>query len=62
MYQAYLRGLSLTEVGALYGVGPERVRQVFSGVLLSEGGKPGFGLWSLAFWMGDLMDRGLYSC
>lgn len=29
MYQAYLRGLTLTEVGALYGLGPERVRQVF---------------------------------
>lgn len=29
MYQAYLRGLSLSEVGALYGLGPERVRQVF---------------------------------
>ena len=29
MYQAYLRGMSLAEVGALYGVGPERVRQLF---------------------------------
>jgi hypothetical protein len=29
MYQAYLRGLSLTEVGALYGLGAERVRQLF---------------------------------
>lgn len=29
MYQGYLRGMSLAEVGALYGVGPERVRQLF---------------------------------
>jgi hypothetical protein len=29
MYQAYLRGMSLAEVGALYGLGPERVRQLF---------------------------------
>jgi hypothetical protein len=29
MYQAYLRGLSLAEVGALYGLGGERVRQLF---------------------------------
>lgn len=29
MYQAYLRGKSLAEVGALYGLGPERVRQLF---------------------------------
>lgn len=29
MYQAYLRGMSLAKVGALYGVGPERVRQLF---------------------------------
>jgi hypothetical protein len=29
MYQAYLRGMSLAEVGALYGLGRERVRQLF---------------------------------
>lgn len=29
MYQGYLRGMSLAEVGALYGIGPERVRQLF---------------------------------
>ncbi len=29
MYQAYLRGMSLAKVGALYGLGPERVRQLF---------------------------------
>jgi hypothetical protein len=29
MYQAYLRGKSLAEVGALYGLGSERVRQLF---------------------------------
>lgn len=29
MYQAYLRGLTLAEVGALYGLGSERVRQRF---------------------------------
>jgi sigma-70-like protein len=29
MYQAYLRGMTLAEVGALYGLGPERVRQLF---------------------------------
>jgi hypothetical protein len=29
MYQAYLRGMSLAEVGGLYGLGPERVRQLF---------------------------------
>ena len=29
MYQAYLRGRSLAKVGALYGLGPERVRQLF---------------------------------
>lgn len=28
MYQAYLRGMSLAEVGALYGIGGERVRQL----------------------------------
>lgn len=30
MYQGYLRGMTLAEVGALYGLGPERVRQLFS--------------------------------
>lgn len=29
MYQAYLRGMSMREVGRLYGIGPERVRQIF---------------------------------
>jgi hypothetical protein len=29
MYQAYLRGMSLTEVGTLYELGGERVRQLF---------------------------------
>ncbi len=29
MYQAYLRGMTLAQVGALYGLGPERVRQLF---------------------------------
>lgn len=29
MYQAYLRGMSLAQVGQLYGVGGERVRQLF---------------------------------
>jgi len=29
MYQAYLRGMTLAEVGALYGIGRERVRQLF---------------------------------
>lgn len=29
MYQAYLRGMTLAEVGALYGLGRERVRQLF---------------------------------
>jgi hypothetical protein len=29
MYQGYLRGMTLAEVGALYGLGPERVRQLF---------------------------------
>ncbi|NLT06669.1 MAG: hypothetical protein GXY03_10225 [Solirubrobacterales bacterium] len=29
MYQAYLRGMTLRQVGALYGVGGERVRQLF---------------------------------
>lgn len=29
MYQAYLRGMTLAQVGALYGIGPERVRQLF---------------------------------
>lgn len=29
MYQGYLRGMSLAQVGVLYGVGPERVRQLF---------------------------------
>jgi uncharacterized protein YjcR len=29
MYQGYLRGMSLAQVGSLYGVGPERVRQLF---------------------------------
>lgn len=29
MYQAYLRGLTMTEVGYLYGVSTERVRQLF---------------------------------
>jgi Sigma-70, region 4 len=29
MYQAYLRGMSMSEVGRLYGIGPERVRQIF---------------------------------
>lgn len=29
LYQAYLRGMTLAEVGALYGIGPERVRQLF---------------------------------
>jgi hypothetical protein len=29
MYQAYLRGLTLAGVGRLYGVGAERVRQLF---------------------------------
>jgi hypothetical protein len=29
MYQAYLRGMSLSQVGALYGIGGERVRQLF---------------------------------
>jgi sigma-70-like protein len=30
MYQAYLRGMTMREVGALYGIGTERVRQLFS--------------------------------
>jgi hypothetical protein len=29
MYQAYLRGLTLAGVGRLYGLGAERVRQLF---------------------------------
>jgi hypothetical protein len=29
MYQGYLRGMTLAEVGALYGIGRERVRQLF---------------------------------
>jgi hypothetical protein len=29
MYQGYLRGMTLREVGALYGLGQERVRQLF---------------------------------
>ena len=29
MYQAYLRGMTLAEVGAHYGIGRERVRQLF---------------------------------
>lgn len=29
MYQAYLRGMTLAQVGVLYGIGPERVRQLF---------------------------------
>lgn len=29
MYQAYLRGLTMAEVGYLYGVSAERVRQLF---------------------------------
>lgn len=32
MYQAYLRGLTLEEVGRLYGVGGERVRQLLQRV------------------------------
>lgn len=29
MYQAYLRGLTFGEVGELYGISTERVRQIF---------------------------------
>lgn len=29
MYQAYLRGMTLAEVGGLFGISRERVRQIF---------------------------------
>lgn len=29
MYQGYLRGMTLAEIGALYGITRERVRQLF---------------------------------